>query len=467
MALGRGNHAYARYRLQAELCKRREKNPRLAGCYEILTQALTLFREQLIPLDTRFAVTKSSLEDLNLFPCASPNPVFADRASILFCEATLTLWETVNSRWPHTPSPNNDLGLSSVGGWLRNLACFLGDIPLFDFCCTEAGLGGSASDGIRTELPKLLATAAVQGHEVLLQHLLMRMPSPQPTELSLALRGARYGGYLPIANMILQACPVEAVSTICLASLVGQDGSRRLPPGSVAVAEHVVSQFSEIPASTVCMLMWTQAELGATSVVRLLLQRYHRYAPFWPLHHNNPICGHSALWSACINGDLSCVRVLIRDGYFTRSRPDDIRTLCNQCLEAAVEANAFAICHELCQFLGIEIHHLKFCYLARVDGSWDAMSHRLEINPGELDGREPASACTEVTVGRFALLHAARLLRVENVRFLLERGVRLDGRYYDERFEIDWRRKRAYEQKYHDVQALLRIYELAPLRVQL
>ena len=134
-------------------------------------------------------------------------------------------------------------------------------------------------------------------------------------------------------------------------------------------------------------------------------------------------------------------------------------------MDAAVKANSFAICQELCKFLDIQTDSLTFKDLAGVDGSLEVMIEKLEINPGELHARRSVSG--NHTIGQFALTRAARLLRVENVRFLLEWGVRFHDRGYAEPPIIEWRRKRANEQKYHEVQRLLLKYGQPELQLEL
>jgi hypothetical protein len=130
-----------------------------------------------------------------------------------------------------------------------------------------------------------------------------------------------------------------------------------------------------------------------------------------------------------------------------------------------VRANAFAVCQVLCEFIGIKIHSLSLYDLAGVDGSVEAMNQKLKISPDELNGTSHIS--NSATIGQVALSRAAELLRVKNVRFLLERGVRLHGTHFFKPLTIEWQLKRVNEQKYREVQELLQEYGLAQLRVSL
>lgn len=458
------NHIYARYRLQAQIHLRKETDRRLAEYHDALAEALGLFREHLRCQADSFSFARSQIENTNIFRCTSLNSVLADRLSIFLCEATVTLLEIVDPRQHGALLPKNYLCSRGSWFWLRNLASFLGDIELFNFYCFDANSGNAALTGIQKELPELFATAAARGHEALFQHILCRMPLPQSTNLRYALQGAYYSGNVRITNMILQACSVETVATLCSKSLCGHHGSLRLPLSYSAVAEQVVNKCGDIPAKMFRMILWTQAELGASSVVQLLLGRYRNHR-LWPHSPHVPRPSQSALWSACINGDVECVRMLIRDGYFTSIRKDAVHNLCYGCVGPAMKANSFAICQELCEIMGIETHSLRFADLTGVDGSVEALNQRLETDFAWLNvnrGRPDVP-----TFGQSGLKRAAELLRVENVRFLLERGFRLHDTCHSRPPRIEWRRRRANEQKYHEVQQLLHSYEQPQLEVEL
>ena len=317
---------------------------------------------------------------------------------------------------------------------------------------------------MQMEIPELLMTAAVRNHLALFLHILHRMlPSPS-TDLTLVLREACYSGSLEITNMIIQASPPEILGRLCAVTLSRHRGSRRVSPVYHAAAEQVLKGCGEISRLDLCMMLWSHAKIRASPVVRLILEKY-RGRIFYPLTPNMLVASFSALWYACVNDDIDCVRVLIRHGDFASIPSADIRELCLDGMDAAVHANAFPICQELCKFLDIETHTLCFKDLAGVDGSLSAMIQKLEINPDELGAK--AFMSDKHTVGQLALSRAVTLLRVENVRFLLENGVRLNGTCFFEPLMIQWRRKKAYEHAFGQVQGLLQQHGLAQLQVEL
>jgi hypothetical protein len=464
MYVGGCNHMYARYRLQANIQMAKAKDPCHTGFYETLARALGLFREHPEREGALLAFARLQVNNTDFFRCASVNPIFADGPSIIFCEATLTVVKTVNRDWHNRNFAEHPSSHRSAWFWLRNLACFLGDIDLFDFYSSRAYLGDTAPAVLLMERQEFLITTAARSHLALFQHILCRMLPSQSTSLRPALLEACCSGSLEITNMILQACPAENVATTCAGSLSGRHGARRVSLNYPAAAEQVVKSCGEIPRLQLCMILSTQAELGASFVVRLLLGRY-RNRTFCPHEPNMAVASFSALWSACVNGDIECVRILMQDGYFAKMGKEDIRGLGLGCMDAAVHANAFSICQALCEFLGIKTYSLCFQWLAGVDGSLEAMIHKLEINPSELNTKSFKS--NEHTIGQLALSRATTLLRVENVRFLLERGFRLHHTCNFEPLVIEWRRKRANEQKFHEVQELLQQYGLAQLEVEL
>jgi len=455
---------YARYRLQAKIFAKRGNDSHLVKCYDTLAQALDIFRNHLASHNPSFAITRSQLDDTRLFRCTSSNPIFADKSSIVFAEATLTIWKIVSPRWYDAPLLAYDLSGRDIWFWLRNLACFFGDIELFSFYCFGADSDDTGFERILTELPELLATAAAQGQEALFKYIVDRNPSMQGIGLQFALWGACCSGNQPITNMILRACPEEDIKYLCSSSLCGRHGSRRLPPGYNTIAAQLVSKCGTCGFLKHHRMLKSQAELRASSVVSLLLAHVAGQAEYaWSHHRHPPSACFSALWSACVNGDIECVRLLIEHGFFAANvSKDRYHGFCFDCLAPAVQANSFAICQALCTLMDISTHQMDFNHLASVDGSVEAMTRRSEINPTELDTTKYSEEGR--TIGEVALKRAITLLRVENVRFLLEKGIRLHG---TDTLEIEWRRKRANEQKFHQVQEVLQSYGVPPITVEL
>lgn len=465
--IGSINHTYARYRLQAIVHLSRGKDDCATERYGQLAQALDIFRRHLSTQDAPFAIARARLAEPGLFGCIALNPIFADRPSILFSEATLALLRACSypsNSWRSVFSERHPLASRTTWFWLRNLACFLGDVGLFDFYCSQKADVTTAAE-LQKELPELLGACALHGHEKLSEYILQLMSSPKGTDLKLALRGASRSGNLPIASMVLQACPPLEMGPLCSEGLCDY-GLRKLPIGYADVAKLIVNGFDRASAAKLSTMLRNQAELGAVSVVRLLLKQHQNYrlSPYPTNLRGYRSATLTALWAACVNTDVECVRTLIQEGFFARTGKDDARELCLRCIEAAVQANSFVIVRELCNFMEIGTESLCLQYLAGVDGATESMAQRLRSHPDELNrpSKRQGDTAAERALGRAALL-----LRVENAKFLLGRGVRLRGTGTFEPLRVEYRRKRTYEQKYHEMQKLLQDHGLEQMEVDL
>lgn len=273
----RFNRPYARYRLQAALQLSKVKLQHQLGYEQSLNDAMDQFVEHLGDQNDLFATARAHVENVDPFGCASSDSVFANKSSVLFCEATLTLVGIIN-RYPYDITDlDGDLKSCSAWFWLCNLACFLGDVKLFDLYSSLANPDDTTPASLFKHIPKLLATTAARNHQALFQNILRRLPTPSDhTSFGPALRGALYSGDLQIINSILQACPEEMVATLCVESLSGLYGGSRMPANYAMLAEKVVSRCGKIPTDRLRMIVITQAELGASPVVSLLLRRHSK-----------------------------------------------------------------------------------------------------------------------------------------------------------------------------------------------
>ena len=142
----------------------------------------------------------------------------------------------------------------------------------------------------------------------------------------------------------------------------------------------------------------------------------------------------------------------------------DVKDSCHECMWLAVRANSLTVYEELCRFLGEE---MDISYLAVLSEGVNHVVQKLEDQPGALHLPSGAYFDRTMPIGVKALRQACYLLRSKNVKFLLEHGFRLpvgtDKCYRS--VWIEWRWRRAYEQEYQEVRALLGEHGQEPIEV--
>ena len=130
----------------------------------------------------------------------------------------------------------------------------------------------------------------------------------------------------------------------------------------------------------------------------------------------------------------------------------------------AVRANSLTVYEELCRFLGED---MDIAYLAVLSEGISHVVQKLEDQPGTLLVPPASSFDFSRPTGGNALQHACHLLRSKNVKFLLEHGLRLavpTAKYHSSVW-LEWRCRRAHEQEYREIRALLEEYGQEPIEV--
>lgn len=440
------NATYARNHLQARIVSEKRLETPFQGFYHSLREAIARFRTDLERPEACFFIVRSQFNNDAFFPCTSQNPVFCDKTSMSFCEATLLLLD-LRSKGQYRPPWDKDLICwRRACFWLKNLACFFGNVEMLQFYMDESCDSKFSENCKDREKTELLGMAAARGHETLFKFLLPSV-KPDRIHMALALRGACYSGNVNITKTILSTVRGEDLEKLCSQPLSGWRHSIRLSPNYPAVAAIIddcykqnLKQFSLLRASD-------QANsVEYPSNHDLLQHSQGRTAILWPPNRRSN--SRSILWHACLNGDLTAVRILLSDDT-SDEFPPLMQTM--NFKQVAVHSNSFSICEELCRFTGFQVHQMRFHQIAALDGSIEAMSKHLELNPGILD-RGWSFALTE-TFAQIALRFAAERLRVENVRFLLDRGARISR--LSAAPCIHWRYRRANEENFQAIQYLL------------
>lgn len=476
--VGISNEYYSRLHLQGRISVGHDKNTNRQKYYKALKQALVTLEADLTVPSRSFAVIQSHLDDAAATIRGSRNRLFADGLSIIFCDAVVEYSKMRNSRYAYASwLEKNIYHQRSTEFWLRNLACCLGDIDLLKHYLVSDKTTGKACTLDPQELGELLGMAARRGHGAIFTYLFAEA-SHDNTGFEFALGGACQSASMHIVQTIFEAVPTASLSDLCLRSLVRLRESQRMPSGYFRIAQLLLDNLNPTLENrrVLSMIMWGQASLNATDQVRYLLDRYDHLI-YWPLGRAlEPSL--SALWSACQNGSVECVQILLNAKYFqSRSRQagnGDIEDICTQCRPIAMRSNSLVIYEKLTSFMGKSIHIAPFEDLAGMDGSISLMVKRQEIEPKIIETQ--VKYHSQPQIGQLALVSAATLLRVANVEYLLEKGVRLDEAYLRDfdsgwsgpsAFQIEWRYRRAHESEYQQVQRLLQDYGVRRLDVLL
>lgn len=358
-------------------------------------------------------------------------------------------------RWQLSSWCRKELLAHSASFWLQILACYFSDPELLTWKSGEVGSADHTSDLTAVERGQLLGVLASRGHTKLFDQYLRI--APKETDLGFALRGACLSGSMTIASLVLSTVPAEQHAALCLNTLKRIEGFRRLPLGYSAVAEKLLDRCGDIGTKTLIKMLAVQADLGAVKIVRLLLTRYPR-RELYPMERCT-LYKHTPIWSACINRDVQLLRDIVDLGYFAgTSESRWIQEVYKECEEVAARVNSLEILQQLCHYQNKELHDVPLRILAAIDGSIPSMIKRLEtiLNLPRAD--------RSVDETSPALGHAIERFHVENARFLLERGTQLDVKKdYPKR--IEWRFRRAHEQRFQEMRALLQEYSLAHLLV--
>lgn len=417
------------------------------------------FRQDLAKSSTCFPTVRSQFNDPTLFRCTSENAVFCDKTSIAFCEATL-LFLDLSGKDRHLPPWEKGFIIRRrVCFWLKNLACYIGDMEMLQFYTNEYHDDKISEQHQAIENKEHLALAAARGHETILELLLLSV-KPLCQNMALALRRACYSGNVSIAQKILQVVSHDDAVKLCSRPLSGWRTSVRLSTNYPAVAQIIDDRHEN---SLECMLSSKLMD-GETSGVsppgRNLLQHSQGSTTcLWPPErHCSPF---HLLRYACLNRDVAGVRALLNNNL-----SDDFRDLRKNSLTSswyfrcATYCNSFAICMELCRFSGRDMHKMFFAPIAGMDSSTKFMTKKFESKLDLLDQRlHPFRG----TLGQFALRIAAERLRLENVKFLLQMGARITTSRRAP--SIQWRYRRAHEEQFQAVQALLQQHSCQKIQV--
>lgn len=455
-----GNQFYCRIRLQARIHYHHDANDFLRGLYAKCKSALQLFRVRLSQSHMTLADIETFLLGKNLLPVSS-NSILNDLSSIVLCETLITL---------HRAHAQGDMDDTGPLLYLQNLDtdycislmwCYLGHLELSNLSANTGSYALSMSP-----FSNMLALAAMSGHEAVVRRLLQMVPA-EGMYSDTAIRGACSSGSMSILQLLLSVVSTREFRY----NHSGWFEELQEPQKHGHVLEEVVrrTELSHTTEPFLIQVLATLTRAGCDRGICELLDRTHnrRLYPSARSSRMDPdlyTIANSSIWIACQEANYSCFMVLLDNGYLRHTSEALKKQLYEWCLLPAAHSNSLLICKELCRLLGRSLEDLDLYELAAMDGTIHAMMTKLKSNP-DLLKRCRGPGYTPTTEGEFALKRSAERLRVANVAFLLDKGVRTRGDASWNYFELEWRYRRLHEDDFNRVQRLLKEYGCKQMQI--